>query len=36
MILISCRVHPGEPISSFMVEGIIDFLMGRSNDVTKN
>lgn len=32
VILMSCRVHPGESASSWAVEGIINFLIGESDD----
>ncbi len=29
-IMISCRVHPGESLASFMFNGLIDLLMEKS------
>ena len=31
-IIITCRVHPGEANSSYIVEGIIHFLLGNSKE----
>mmetsp|Transcript_16940 Transcript_16940/g.16177 ORF Transcript_16940/g.16177 Transcript_16940/m.16177 type:complete len:148 (-) Transcript_16940:302-745(-) len=31
VIFLTCRVHPGESNSSFMVQGIIDFLLQQHN-----
>jgi len=31
-IVLSARVHPGETVSSFVMKGIIDFLLGDSKE----
>mmetsp|Transcript_116018 Transcript_116018/g.161037 ORF Transcript_116018/g.161037 Transcript_116018/m.161037 type:complete len:90 (+) Transcript_116018:1895-2164(+) len=31
-IILSSRVHPGESNSSFIMEGIIDFILGNSSE----
>jgi cytosolic carboxypeptidase protein 2/3 len=31
----TARVHPGEPVSSFMMKGFLDFILGSSEEANK-
>jgi cytosolic carboxypeptidase protein 2/3 len=33
MVVITARVHPGETNSSYMVKGLIEYMLGESKDV---
>jgi hypothetical protein len=31
----TARVHPGEPVSSFMMKGFLDFILGNTEEAIK-